>query len=72
MAEILELRFNNPLDDAESLKLSLDGNIIDIGQKEKKLSNIQGQYVGFFKISENKVKLYKKIKNYRKVILPEI
>lgn len=49
-----KLRFQNPLVDAESLKISSDGNIIDIGRREYDLKNIQGQYIGFFKVSGEK------------------
>ena len=63
--EYWQLRFINPLSDAESLKLSKDGRITDIGQKEKSLSNIQGQYVGFFKVSgENRLSFIEKLKDY--------
>ncbi|MAH89184.1 MAG: hypothetical protein CMJ06_03975 [Pelagibacterales bacterium] len=63
--EYWKLRFSNPLEDAESLKLSQDGQIIDIGQKEKSLSNIQGQYIGFFKISGKKrLSFIKQLKDY--------
>ena len=58
------MRFSDPLKDAESLKLSENGYITDIGQVEKSLSNIQGQYVGFFKISEKKINFIKKLKDY--------
>ncbi len=60
-----KLRFSDPLKDAESLKLSQNGYITDIGQTEKSLSNIQGQYVGFFKISGKKrLNFIKKLKDY--------
>ena len=41
-------RFENPLDNAESLILK-DGYISNIGQKTKSLSEIQGQYIGLMK-----------------------
>ena len=45
-----EKRFNNPLNDAETLKLS--GNkIIELGKKPKDYSDIEGQYIGLFRIS---------------------
>ena len=46
-----KLRFTSPLDDAESLKLSSENHIVDIGQKVNKIKEIQGQYTGFFKVS---------------------
>ena len=49
--EYWKLRFTNPLEDAESLRLSRNGYITSIGKKENSLKNIQGQYIGFFKVS---------------------
>lgn len=42
---------NNPLDDAETLKISPDNNIIEIGKKAKTYDDIEGQYIGLIKIS---------------------
>lgn len=46
-------RNENPLDDAETLKLAADGRIIEVGQKPKSLVEIQGQYMGLMKFSAN-------------------
>ncbi len=43
-------RFANPLDDAETLKIS-QGNIIELGKKPTSYADIQGQYIGLFKFS---------------------
>jgi len=51
--EYWTLRFNNPLDDAESLLLDKDGYIQEIGQKTDDYKNIQGQYIGLMKFSGN-------------------
>ena len=48
-----KLRMENPLDDAESLKLSKKYYITDIGKKVKNLKDIKGQYIGLTKISKN-------------------
>ena len=48
-----KLRMENPLDDAESLKLDKKYYITDIGKKVKNLKNIRGQYIGLTKISKN-------------------
>ena len=42
-------RFVNPLDDAESLRVDLSGRILEIGQKVKDISNIQGQFIGLLR-----------------------
>ena len=44
-------RNENPLDDAETLKLAGDGRILEIGQKPKSLAEIEGQYMGLMKFS---------------------
>jgi len=48
-----KLRMENPLDDAESLRLNKNNYITDIGKKVKNLKNIKGQYIGLTKISKN-------------------
>jgi L-glutamine-phosphate cytidylyltransferase len=49
--EYWRARIENPLDDAETLKMDKDGNILEIGQKPKALSDIEGQYMGLMKFS---------------------
>jgi choline kinase len=49
--KLWELRMENPLEDAETLKI-FDNNIIEIGKKPKTYYDIQGQYIGLFKISK--------------------
>jgi L-glutamine-phosphate cytidylyltransferase len=44
-------RNEDPLDDAETLKLSADGRIVEIGQKPRSLDEIEGQYMGLMKFS---------------------
>ena len=44
-----EMRFDNPLNDAESLKIDTDGNITSIGKKAQKIDEIEGQYIGLMK-----------------------
>ena len=44
-------RFNDPLSDAESLILTADGSIAEIGAKAVDLSSIQGQFTGLMKFS---------------------
>ena len=52
-------RNENPLDDAETLKLAADGRILEIGQKPKSLAEIEGQYIGLMKFSARGVQLLK-------------
>ncbi len=62
-----EKRFDEPLNDAETLKINSDGNISEIGQKTKNISEIEGQYIGLMKFSSNGTKIlrefYDKCKN---------
>ena len=51
-----EKRFKNPLDDAESLKIDDDGNILEIGKKVSDIKNIQGQYIGLMKFNREGLK----------------
>ncbi|WP_301102026.1 phosphocholine cytidylyltransferase family protein [Propionivibrio sp.] len=53
-------RNENPLDDAETLKLAADGRILEIGQKPKSLTEIEGQYMGLMKFSAKGTQLLKK------------
>ena len=44
--EYWSLRFDDILSDAESLRIDKNGNIINIGQREKSIKDIQAQYIG--------------------------
>ena len=48
-------RNENPLDDAETLKLRKDGTISEIGQKPSSVEEIEGQYMGLMKFSSKGV-----------------
>ncbi len=45
-------RMENPLEDAESLKLDAQGHIIEIGKSTASYQDIQGQYTGLLKIKK--------------------
>lgn len=45
-----QLRMDDPLADAETLRLDADGCITELGRKPRTLSEIQGQYIGLFKV----------------------
>ena len=59
-------RNDDPLDDAETLKLSSDGRILEIGQKPKSLEEIEGQYIGLMKFSSKGVKILSSVYNNAK------
>lgn len=50
--ELWNARMEDPLADAESLRLDPDGNIIDIGRKVTSYNEIEGQYTGLIRISK--------------------
>ena len=52
-------RNEDPLNDAESLKLATNGRIIEIGQKPKSLAEIEGQYMGLMKFTAKGLQLLK-------------
>ena len=56
-------RNENPLDDAETLKLTTDGQILEIGKKPESLAEIEGQYMGLIKLSGDGTKVLKKVFN---------
>lgn len=48
-------RNEEPLDDAETLKMYPDGRIFEIGNKPKSLEEIEGQYMGLIKLTQKGV-----------------
>lgn len=44
-----ELRFENPLEDAESLRLGEDDRILDIGSPVERIEEIEGQFMGLMR-----------------------
>lgn len=53
--DLWSLRNEDPLNDAETLKYGVNGQIIELGKKPKSLDDIKGQYTGLVKISYNKI-----------------
>ena len=54
-------RNEDPLDDAETLKLHPDGRIYEIGQKPRSLQDIEGQYMGLIKLSPRGIDAFKQV-----------
>lgn len=54
-------RMTNPLEDAETLVLDDEGNITDLGKAPDSIEEIQGQYIGLFKISRNALPLFSSV-----------
>ena len=66
--EYWNIRFENPLEDLESLTIDSENNITSIGQKISTMDEIQGQYIGLMKFqntgSEVLKSFYDKCKSY--------
>jgi len=52
-------RMDEPVKDAESLKLDSNEYIIDIGQPVKNIDEIEGQYIGLMKFQNEGLKIVK-------------
>ena len=48
-----QARMDNPLSDAETLKLNDSGDIIELGKKANSFDDIKGQYIGMIKIKKD-------------------
>ena len=49
--QLWQQRFPNPLDDAESLRLGPQQQILDIGRRVTSLAEIEGQYLGLIRMT---------------------
>ena len=58
--EMWILRMDNPLDDAETMKIDETGNILELGKRAISYDDIQGQYIGLFKMAHSILKDVKK------------
>ena len=47
-----EARMDNPLEDAESLKMNDDGTIKELGKKASSFDDVEAQYTGLIKFSK--------------------
>lgn len=52
-------RIENPLDDAETLRMSAKNQILEIGQRPTSISEIEGQYIGLMKFSAEGTRMLK-------------
>ncbi len=53
--DLWERRFENPLDDAETLQIDTDNLITEIGSTPTRYDDIEGQYIGLLKIRNDYV-----------------
>ena len=49
--DVWKLRFENPLDDAETFRVDENGLVTEIGGKTKNIDDIKGQYMGLLKFT---------------------
>lgn len=47
--ELWDLRMEDPLKDAETLKLDAEDNVVELGRKPRSFDDIEGQYMGLIK-----------------------
>ena len=52
-------RMEDPLSDAETLKMINENMIIELGKKPKSLDDIQGQYIGIIKVRADHVQTFR-------------
>jgi L-glutamine-phosphate cytidylyltransferase len=57
------MRNENPLDDAETLKLNPDGAIIELGKKPNSINEIEAQYMGLMKFTAKGINQLKSVYN---------
>ncbi|MDO9418343.1 phosphocholine cytidylyltransferase family protein [Pararhizobium sp.] len=50
-----ELRLDDPLNDAETLKLGPNGRLLELGKKPASYADIEGQYIGLIRIRADQV-----------------
>lgn len=53
--DLWKIRMENPLDDAETFKMTQEGKVLELGKKPEKREDAQAQYIGLIKVSANKV-----------------
>jgi choline kinase len=46
-----QARMDDPLEDAETLRIDEQGHILELGKKARSYDDIQGQYIGLLKVS---------------------
>ena len=51
--ELWKIRMDDPLIDAETMKLDSDKNIIELGKRANNYNEINGQYIGLIKLSNS-------------------
>ena len=63
MAKLWEGRFGDPLIDAETFRINSNGYLLEIGNKPKEISQVQGQYMGLLRFTPKGWGEFKKVRN---------
>lgn len=53
--DLWKLRMDEPLDDAETFKMTDEGKVLELGKKPKSREDAQAQYIGLIKVAGDKV-----------------
>jgi choline kinase len=56
--ELWAMRMEDPLRDAETMKIDSEGRIYELGKKPQSYDDIQGQYIGLIKIKKSFIKTF--------------
>lgn len=59
--ELWAERFDDPLEDAETLQVDENGQINKIGSKPESYEDIEGQYIGLLKVRDDHIEEFEKI-----------
>lgn len=51
--ELWALRMQDPLSDAETMKLDAHGNVVELGKKARSYAEVEGQYMGLIRIARD-------------------
>lgn len=54
--QLWKMRMDNPLEDAETFKMTEAGQVVELGKKLTRLEDAQAQYIGLIKIAAHKVR----------------
>ena len=57
--KLWESRMDDPLSDAETLKLADGNQILELGKKPRSLDDVQGQYMGLIKVRGDSVQAFR-------------
>ena len=57
--KLWSLRMENPLDDAETFKISKQGFVTELGKKPTVIADAEAQYMGLIKVTASKVNAFK-------------